>query len=217
MTSDIDSNVYSVRGYDAELSKFSMIIADNFDNYSDTISAEVTPLFEEKLDKKKMRVMMLQNDASFAEWGCSDAYLIDDDVTTFGHTANNMLPASVTFDLGCYAKLSRFVMHQRAGGMYYKQGNAKEMEIYTCDHLPEQSGDWSEWTKIMDYEVVKPSGSPDNVITDLDMEVAERGHECLFELSQPPMRYIRLKIKSGWLRPSYTAFAEITFYGSKEE
>lgn len=41
----------------------------------------------------------------------------------------------------------------------------KEMEIYTCDHIPSQSGDWSEWTKIRDFEIVKPSGSPGNTVT----------------------------------------------------
>ena len=45
LTSYIDKNTYSVRGYAPELSKFSMILGDNFNNYSDTISAEVTPLF----------------------------------------------------------------------------------------------------------------------------------------------------------------------------
>lgn len=46
-----------------------MIISDNFNNYSDTLSAEVIPLFEEKLDKKKMRVMRLDNDASLQNGG----------------------------------------------------------------------------------------------------------------------------------------------------
>lgn len=218
VTSDIDKNTYSIRGYAPELSRFSMIISDNFNNYSDTISAEVTPLFEEKLDKKKMRVMRLNNDASFAEWGCLDANLIDDDVSTFGHTANNALPAAVTFDLGSFSKLSRFVIHQRFfSNTYYNQGNVKKMEIYTCDHLPSESGDWSEWTKIMDFEVVKPSGSPGSTVTDLDMEVARNGHECSFDFSQPPMRYIRILITSGWLGTSYTAFSEISFYGTSLE
>lgn len=72
----------------------------------------------------------------------------------------------MTFDLGLSAKLSRFVIHQRFfGDTYYNQGNVKEMEIYTCDHIPSQSGDWSEWTKIRDFEIVKPSGSPGNTVT----------------------------------------------------
>ena len=185
LTSDIDKNTYSVRGYAPELSKFSMILGDNFNNYSDTISAEVTPLFEEKLDKKKMRVMRLDNDASFAEWGCLDVYMIDDDPLTFGHTPNNALPAALTIDLGCMAKLSRFVMHQRklngSTNIYYDHGNPQRMEVYTCDHEPGKDGDWSEWVKIMDCEIVKPSGSPGNTVTDLDKEMADKGHEFSFD------------------------------------
>lgn len=221
LTSDIDKNTYSVRGYNPELLQFSMIISDNFNNFSDTISTEITPLYEEKLDKKKMRVMRLGNDTSFSEWGCLDAHMIDDDPSTFGHTPNNALPVALTIDLGSTAKLSRFVMHQRSQNsgttIYYAHGNPKKMEVYTCDHEPDESGDWSEWTKIMDCEIVKPSGSPGKTVTDLDMEAARNGHEFSFDLLQPPMRYVRIIITSAWDGTSYTSPAEITFYGENYE
>lgn len=92
ITSDIDKNVYSIRGYEPELSKFSIIISDNFNNYSDTISAEVVPMYEEKLDKKKMKIMQLNNDVPYTGWDSQNIFLIDDDLTTFGHTLNNTLP-----------------------------------------------------------------------------------------------------------------------------
>lgn len=217
LTSNIDNNTYSVRGFSPDLSKFSIIISDNFGNYADTISAELTPLFEEKLDKKKMRVMRLGNDASFAEWGCTDANMIDDDTESFGHTANNALPAAMTVDLGNTAKLSRFVIHMRNWGIYYEHGNPRKMEIYTCDHTPNSNGDWSEWTKIMDAEIVKPSGSPGKTVTDLDLETARNGHEFSFDLATPPMRYIRILYTSAWDGSSYTSPAELTFYGENVE
>ncbi|MEA4917688.1 DUF5000 domain-containing lipoprotein [Proteiniphilum sp.] len=218
LTSDIDKNTYSIRGYDPQPYRFSMIISDNFDNFSDTISAEVTPLFEERLDKKKYSVMQLNNDKVFTEWGCLNIHMFDDDFSTFGHTANNAIPAGLTIDLGTTAKLSRFVMHQRIfGDSYYNHGNPKKMEIYTCDHQPSQSGDWSEWTKIMDCEIVKPSGSPGGTVTDLDMEAARNGHEFAFDLSQPPMRYVRILFLSTWGGTSYVHPAEIAFYGEEQQ
>lgn len=218
LTTDIEKNVYSARGFKPDLMTFSMIISDNFGNCSDTISAEITPLYEEKLDKKKMRVMRLNNDTSFAEWGSLDSHMIDDNLSTFGHTPNNALPASFTIDLGCTARLSRFVMHQRCfTDVYYNHGNPKKMEVYTCDHIPNQSGDWSEWIKIMDCEIVKPSGSPGSTVTDLDMETARNGHEFSFDLLQAPMRYVRIIISSAWDATSYTSPAEITFYGENLE
>lgn len=216
LTSDIDKNTYSIRGYDPNLSRFSMIINDNFNNYSDTISAEITPLYEKKIDKKKMRVMRLNNDTSFSEWGSLDAYMIDDDPSTFGHTPNNALPAALTIDLGYMTKLSRFVVHQRlindGTDIAYRHGNPKKMEVYTCNHEPNKNGDWSEWIKIMDSEMVKPSESPGNTVTDLDLEMAKKGHEFSFDMSQPPMRYIRIIITSTWGGSSFTHPAEFTFY-----
>lgn len=218
MTTDIDKNTYSIRGYDPEPYKFSMVISDNYENYSDTISAEVLPMFEEKLDKKKMSVMMLSNDPSLTNWEGRDSYLIDDILSNYGHTLNNTLPAPITIDLGCMAKLSRFVMHQRYfSDTYYNHGNPRKMEVYTCDHKPDPSGDWSEWTKIMDCEITKPSGSPGNTVTDLDMETAKNGHEFSFELSQAPMRYIRIVILSTWGGTTFTHPAEIDFYGDIQE
>lgn len=222
MTSDIYENLYNIRGYKSEQTKFSMIINDNFGNYSDTLSAEVVPLHERKLDKKKMKVMRLGNDTPFAEWGYLDAYIIDDDIMNFGHTANNALPATFTIDLGESVKLSRFVIHQRTkhdsgSNISYGHGNPKKMEVYTCDHLPDNSGDWSEWIKIMDCEIVKPSGSPGGTVTDLDLEVAEEGHNFSFDFSQPPMRYVRVTITSTWDGATYTAVGEMTFYGAGEE
>lgn len=221
MTSDIDNNVYNIRGYKSEPQKFSMIISDNYGNYSDTLSSVITPLFEEELDKKNMCIMRLKQDAAFAFWGTLDAYMIDDNLSTFGHTANNVVPATFTVDLGCTAKLSRFTLHQRAmldDGVtctYYTQGNAKTIEVYTCDHLPSDDGDWSEWTKIMDCEVEKPSGSPGLTVTDLDIEAARKGHDFSFDIDQPPMRYLRMKITTTWSGASYTAVAELDFYGQK--
>lgn len=213
LTSNIENNTYSVRGFTSDLATFSMVISDNFGNYSDTISAELIPLFEEKLNKKKMRIMHLDSDADFSMYGCNEANLLDDDPETYVHTANNVMPAAFTVDLGTMAKLSRFVIHPRNIFNYYAHGNPKKMEVYTCDHTPNPNGDWSEWTKIMDCEVVKPSGLPGQTVTDLDLETAKKGFEFSFDLEQPPMRYVRVLITSAWDATSYTSPAEVTFYG----
>lgn len=214
MTTEIDSNTYSIRGYQPKLTKFTMLISDNYDNYSDSISAEVIPMYEELLDKTHMVVMRLSNDANLTNWDSRDNFIIDGDVTTFGHSANNSLPAAITIDLGCVAKLSRFVIHQRYyEDKYYTHGNPKKMEVYACDHTPNQNGDWSEWTKIMNFEIVKPSGSLGNVTTDLDMEIAAQGHEFMLPLEQKPVRYLRFVILNTWGGTTFTHPAEFTFYG----
>lgn len=222
VTSDIRDNVYNIRGYDPKPFKFSMILSDNYENYSDTISAEVVPMFEEKLNKKNMRLMNLTNDKSLTNWEGRDEYVLDDDHSTFGCYITNALPgASTTVDLGIVAKLSRFVIHQRLDNfgtnIAYGHGNPKSFDIYICDHEPSSDGDWSEWTKVKECEIVKPSGSPGSTVTDLDMEVARNGHEFVFDLAQEPVRYIRLVFYTTWTGTTFCNIADFDFYGSVQE
>ena len=69
----------------------------------------------------------------------------------------------------------------------------------------------------MDCLVVKPSGSPSGTVTDEDITAAEEGHEFAFELSQEPIRYIRLKILSTWGGSAFTHPAEVDLYGEVVE
>lgn len=220
MTSNIDKNVYNIRGYDSEPNNFSMILSDNYDNYSDTLSAEILPFFEEKLNKKNMRVMSLVNDKSLTNWEGRDEYVLDDDHNTIGCFVTNTIPgASVTFDLGAVAKLSRLVLHPRIwpdGTRAYAHGNVKIFEVYVCDHKPNQSGDWSEWTKVMDCEVVKPSGSPGSIETDLDVEIARKGFDFSLDLSVPEVRYVRLVYLKTWDNATFANSADFDFYGTAQ-
>ena len=218
MTSDIEKNSYSIRGYDPKPYRFSIVMSDNYNNYSDTISAEVIPMFEEKLDKTKMAVMILANDKTMTNWEGKDSYLVDDILSNFACFGNNTVPgASATVDLGAIAKLSRFVVHQRHFGTYYNHGNPRKLEVYVCDHKPDPSGNWDEWTKAMDCEIVKPSGSPSGTVTDLDMETAKNGHEFIFDLSLPPARYFRFVMTAAWDGTSFANIAELDFYGDVQE
>lgn len=219
MTSAADSNRYSLRGFQAEPRYFGMIIRDNFENASDTIypqDGQLTPLFEEKLNKKNMTIMKLGSDAGFTNWDGMDSYLIDDDLGTFGHSASNSLPGAFTIDLGCLAKPSRVVMFQRKySDSYYNWGNPKNFEVYVFKGTgkPSQSGDWIEWEKVIDCGIVKPSGSPSGTVTDEDIAVAEEGHEFAFELSQEPIRYLRIRILDTWGGSSFAHPADVDVYG----
>lgn len=54
-------------------------------------------------------------------------------------------------------------------------------------------------------------------MTDEDITAAEEGHEFAFELSQEPIRYIRLKILSTWGGSAFTHPAEVDLYGEVVE
>lgn len=217
VTSEADTARQSLRGYEPEPRIFATIIRDHWDNKSDTIYPEegtITPMYEEKLDKSKMNIMKLGNDQNFTNWEGMDSYMIDDDHDTFGHSPNSSLPAPFTIDLGEVAKISRVVMHQRFfSDQYYNWGNPRKFTIYGKVTRPSQNGDWSEWTKIMDSEIIKPSGLPIGTMTDEDLAAGENGHEFVFELTQEPLRYLRFVVISTWGGTTFTHPADVDVYG----
>jgi hypothetical protein len=99
--------------------------------------------------------------------------MIDDDFSTFGHSPNgpngNISGALFTLVLGKMAKISRFLYYQRGdGGRYYRAGNARFFEVYSYTGDPADdnpSGDWEQWEKVADCEVIKPSNRYANSIT----------------------------------------------------
>jgi len=213
-SSEADTMMQSIRGFAPQPRQFAVIVSDQWENYSDTITKTIVPLFEEEIPKTGMSIMKLGSDASFTNWEGTDNFLIDDDPETFGHSANSSVPAPFTIDLGVNAKLSRIVMFQRFfSSDYYNWGNPKQFEVYISATRPAQNGDWSGWTKIMDCEIIKPSGLPVGTSNDEDIALAEEGHEFAFPLDLPPARYIRIKILSTWGGTTFTHPAEIDVFG----
>jgi hypothetical protein len=219
ITSQSDSVKHMLHGFKPEPRVFAALVMDNWGNVSDTIyppGKEIVPLYEEKLDKSRMSIMKLGSDANFTNFDGAEAYLIDDDISTYGHTSSSSLPASFTIDLGETAKLSRLVMYQRQDEPFC-WGNPKNFEVYGCQNRPSQDGDWDDWTWIMHCTIIKPSGSPVDTNTDEDMAALKAGHEFVFDLNQPPVRYVRIKIIDTWEGSTFTHPAEVTLYGAAEE
>ncbi len=216
VNSQLLEGLQSLRGYKPQPRPFGVVVKDNFGNRSDTIFPTgrlITPLYEEKLSKSRMRIMKLANDQNFTNFEGSDQKIIDDDLNSFGHSPSSSLPAPFTIDLGVVAKVSRLVIFQRRySNSYYNWGNPRAFDLYVRTTAPSQSGDWAEWTKIKDTEIMKPSG-PSSTVTDDDLRVAEAGHEFTFDLSQEPVRYIRIVVKSTWGSTTFTHPAEIDVFG----
>lgn len=216
INSSLDSMKVSLRGYEPIARRFGAVIRDHWENHSDTIfpPQTIVPLFEEKINKRGMSVMRLSSDANFTNWEGMDAYIIDDDKDTFGHSPNSSIPAPFTIDFGVKVKLSRVVFFNRLfNSSYYSWGNPRTFDIYICRGTPSISGDWSQWEKVMECEQVKPSNTPGTTMTDDDNAQALAGWEFEFDLSLPAVRYIRFVIKSTWENTSYSHPCELDFYG----
>ncbi|GHT69547.1 hypothetical protein AGMMS50239_36480 [Bacteroidia bacterium] len=219
LTSELPASNSKLRGYDPEMRTFAILVRDNYGNVTDTIKKNLVPFFEQRFDKKKMSIMKLGSDVNFTNWEGTDAYIIDDDKTTFGHSPANSLPATFTIDLGVVAQVSRVVFFNRLfNDSYYSWGNPKDIEIYGRKDRPAQSGDWSEWgAPIVVGELSKPSGQPSGTDTDEDRAYAESGFEFEFPVEIEPLRYIRIKILSTQTGPTYAHPAEVDVFGQIKE
>ena len=227
INSTLASAYYSLRGYEPEPRKFALILADNWDNVSDTIyppGGIITPWSETKLDKAYWSIYRydgayLPGDVSFTNWEGRDEFMFDDDVLSFGHSITGALPYTITFDLGKHAVLSRAVFFQRFhNGGYFRWGNPKHIIVYGCSEPP-TTGNWDEWTELIDFTIIKPSGTDNNFTfnSEEDTQAAENGHEAAFPISTNTYRYLRFRFMSSWEDRPYVHPAEITLYGEYAE
>lgn len=146
-------------------------------------------------------------------------------------TTNPAIGRTITFDMGQLAKVSRFKMYQRRGNdpvniWAYDHNNLKKYVIYGCEALTDNmylGGEIKEdgikyptfegWTKIMEVECYKPSGSDNPTKTNEDLEYIENGDEHEIPLDAPNFRYIRIYMLENWSGGTYAQIGEMTFWG----
>ncbi|GHS96705.1 hypothetical protein FACS189421_02200 [Bacteroidia bacterium] len=224
-TSRLPVDMSVIRGLPGEPHQFGLLVRDLWGNQSDTIYPPdgelLIPFVEEELNKRIMVAYKLDSDANFDAYEGEYEYMLDDNLGTWSHTLPmNANGASFTIDLGKPVTLSSFKLfhrprssdNQHAG--YYNQGNVRKFELFGSLEQPSQSGDWSEWTKLMDCEVLKPSGQPFPAMTDDELTQAEEGFPFSLPMSEEYVRYLRFRINTVWGGLNeYIYIAELTFYG----
>jgi hypothetical protein len=207
---------FAARGFDTLSRSFGVYVRDRWDNYSDTIFKEVKPLFEKQLDKTRFQEYRLPTDEE-SGYGWNMPYLWDEKTTEPGfHTiplSDREMPIHFTFDLGVVAKLSRFKLWEREGDWLYKHGNPRKWVMWGSEKAPNPDGSFTGWTKLMDCESIKPSGSPYGVNTGDDIAYMTAGEEFVFPLTAPRVRYIRMQIYQNWSDTKFVHFTEIAFWG----
>jgi hypothetical protein len=173
-----------------------------------------------ELDKSIMSIVKLDSDSDWGGYGGLAEGLIDGvTVTTgsdngaFGHTYTGGLPAAVTVDLGQTTKLSSIVLYQhRSADVAFTWVNTKHFDVYGREAEPSQSGDWSEWTKVVECEVVPPTSG--NLV-----EIANAGVAFRFPANMAPVRYVRINVTQSFDSESMggiTHVAEFSFYKRDE-
>ncbi|SEN86237.1 protein of unknown function [bacterium A37T11] len=209
----------SSRGFESVKREFGVFVRDRFNNLSDTIYNKITPLFEQQLDKNKFKELNLDGDFNTPNnssrsrlsnlWDGITGNGNADDLfaTIMGHG----FPQFFSFDLGIKANLSRFKYFPRSEKCCAYKNSPRFFEIWGSNVA---SGDWSHWTKLVDCEMDKPSGSPDGEYSSEDVAYVERGIDYEFPVGTPPFRYLRFKTLEVWASGNIAIY-ELTFFGSE--
>src|SRR5690606_28906589 len=216
-----------VRGFEAKQQTFGFEVKDKWGNVTERLTKTLTPLFEQEFDKSLFSTLsptlpgdmgVYAGSALSNIW--SGNYMGNNTIETnsFFRSANGTtLPAHFTFDLGVTGKLGRYVMWQRGAfvspySFTYSGGGPRRWEVWGRADRP-TSGGWDGWIKLMDCEIIKPSGLPLDQTDQSDREAAQAGHEFSFSPDLPPVRYIRIHVLSNWGGVEYVNLAELSFFG----
>jgi hypothetical protein len=222
----------NIRGLETVPVKIAVVIRDRFLNQTDTLFAEVTPLFEMPLAKslyKEMPGVIWPGDqkANFSNNGI-DATGIkrmwDGETVAWPScaytppTITDQGPHSITFDLGQTAQLSRLVIWDypetiSARKTYFYRGNMKNFEIWGSAN-PNPDGSYDSWYKLGTYQSVKPSGLPYGEVSDEDLTTAQAGFSWDLDINVPKLRYLRIKNLSNWQGTNFLLITEVQAYGN---
>jgi Domain of unknown function/Domain of unknown function (DUF4959)/Domain of unknown function (DUF5126) len=204
---------FSTRNMKDIPTQFGVYVRDRWGNLSDTLLVNLTPLFEELLDRTKMKEVVLPGDAPLG-YGGSVSGLFDGNTSSgFYHTGDAArMPQWFTYDMGVTAKLSRLVWFMRPD-YYYSLHNPKEVEIWGSNK-PNPNGSFDDsWTLLATSTQVKPSGLPEGQLSQADIDAALAGWTVTFPLNSPKVRYIRFKTLKNWSNGTYVNFYELMMWG----
>lgn len=126
-------------------------------------------------------------------------------------------PQSFTFDMGAVGNLAYFHLFtwKSLGEGYppFSEGNVKKFEVWGSESL-DASGSWDSWTKLMDCEVIKPSGLPIMQYNAADVQASDAGQKFYNQSNyNVKVRYIRVKVLQTWEGIPCFRICEIELYG----
>jgi len=195
---------------------------DRWGNRCDTRSLTITPIFETLFDYNLIIPFHLPGDGPhyttniYGSWGAkglwNNVWGGDNGYSSQGGTG--IWPQSLTTDLGQIGKISRIRVHQRMGSYTWMEGNLRKFEIWGRLTITDYNdGSWDGWTKMGDFESIKPSGLAVGSYTAEDEIIARDGEDFIFDPSNPPIRFMRILVKQTWAGGDNWQSGEIEVFG----
>lgn len=210
----------SARGLAAKPLLFGTFIKDRWNNYTDTLFRNLTPIFEKQLDRSKFREVNLPGDEPSA-WGWTLPHIWDGSIVWdsggevgFHTDVTSRWPQHFTMDLGVEAVLSRFKFWQR-GWVGFNDRNIRKFEIWGSTD-PSSDGSFDDsWVLLSTCESVKPSGLPAGQLSEEDIAVLQNGEEFPMEPGAPLVRYIRVRVTETWSKAECFFLLQVAFFGAE--
>ncbi len=207
---------FEIRGMEAEKTDLRYYVTDPWDNVSDMDTITVVPLFEMRIPHDRIEPMasLSTTDA----WWWPLANLFDENTGTGYHTevgGGRVWPHHFIFNIADGpVMVSRVRVIQREG-YEYQHGNPRKFTLYGSNGYPvSNSSDYSKWTKLGDFESVKPSGLPLGQNSDEDLQRA-KGED--FNVgSTESYKYFRVDVTQSWSGIEFVAFMEFQLWGSPD-
>jgi hypothetical protein len=210
----------SLRGMDTTKKHFAFYIRDQFQNQSDTLFADLSPLYETLIPKSGFTEYPLPGDLPVNAYGRQMRNLWDGvyngwgtAICTYETITDTTNGVWFTFDMGVTAQLSRFTWWHYPDPTYFSNASMKAYELWGSSN-PSPDGSWAGWTKLVECRETKPSGLPYGTENSDDVAAGQAGSGWEIPITAPPVRYIRVRHKYNWsgLRQTLTG-CEISIWG----
>ncbi|RBL90876.1 DUF5000 domain-containing lipoprotein [Chitinophaga flava] len=209
----LDSGRFTVRGLQPVKQQFGLYVKDRWDNKSDTLKFELTPIYEEQLDRNKFVSAMkkkypipqvaplpktpgvqIVEPGNLSSWPIENMWNGVIGNEGFHTTENKDVPIWIPIDLGVKAVISRYKIWQRQAGYIYNHGNPHEWELWGTNNPM----DVNSWVKLDHQIMEKPSGLPLGQNSNEDIDAAAAGQEYELPIGTPAVRYIAWKHIDSW-------------------
>ncbi len=230
--SKTENGELTIRGQESVDTEFLIQVRDRWDNYTQKVQYNITPLFEKELDYSKFKIphfsyfINILNYDEMTKWWDGQKSATGWGLIFWPDPAAT-LPTVSTVKMGVPVLFSRIILWQYAWGAanyshFYADRNIRKLELYgSIEDTPskEDPSDNPSWEFIMECEIKMPSGGfyNNDSMTEEDLDVAKnRGHEFLFPLKETPVKYkyLRFKVLSTFEGgPNGGLLSEISLFG----
>ncbi len=192
---------YYVRGLDSVSYDFQIYVQDVWGNSSDTLENTLKPLYEELVNRKKIKKIDLPGDFGESYSG-RDIDKLFNGVVGSGdgnrfQTLGKPLPILFTIELPEPISLSRIIMWQSEIVGLYNSSNVRKFNVYGTND-PSLDGSLESWTFIREFESIKPSGLGIGSTTSEDVEKTKKGE--IYQLHEVIAKYkfLRFEVTETW-------------------